>query len=399
MVAARPRRRMVRWTPVRPVGLRNVGTSRPRSLAARPSERAASANRIVRVGGYVFIAAKVRFLPSPTILIRGCDNGPVANSPNDGTDVGDSRITDLNPAQQAVLDELGAPAAERPEFPDDLRHHLRTAIETAVEPLLDDLPASDDLFVNKHRLGRVHGCEARFVAEEAEDFAWSVPIARGTITHKAVELAINWRREIEPPVLVDEALARYEQDSGDFGRWLQGCSEVERAELRSDSLDAFTKFIECFPPLKPGWRPVTESRLRAELCNGRLILAGKSDLTLGAADGLRAGKVIIDFKTGGFAPVHLDDLRFYALIETLRMGVPPRLVASYYLDQARLVPETVTEDLLRATVARLVDGVRILMELTHGGRPPGTMPSPACRWCALIDDCGDGRTHLAGDHD
>ena len=285
MVAARPRRRMVRWTPVRPVGLRNVGTSRPRSLAARPSERAASANRIVRVGGYVFIAAMVRFLPSPTILIRGCDNDPVENSPNDGTDVDDSRITDLNPAQQAVLDELGAPAAERPEFPDDLRHHLRTAIETAVEPLLDDLPAGDDLFVNKHRLGRVHGCEARFVAEEAEDFAWSVPIARGTITHKAVELAINWRREIEPPVLVDEALARYEQDSGDFGRWLQRCSEVERAELRSDSLDAFTKFIECFPPLKPGWRPVTESRLRAELCNGRLILAGKSDLTLGAAAG------------------------------------------------------------------------------------------------------------------
>ena len=105
-------------------------------------------------------------------------------------------------------------------------------------------------------------------------------------------------------------------------RELAGLTEglVERAELRSDSLDAFTKFVECFPPLKPKWRPVTESRLRAELCDGRLILAGKSDLTLGAADGLRAGKVIIDFKTGGFAPVHLDDLRFYALIETLRMA-------------------------------------------------------------------------------
>ncbi|MCS5678379.1 MAG: hypothetical protein NZ603_00565, partial [Acidimicrobiales bacterium] len=112
----------------------------------------------------------------------------------------------LNPAQQAVIDELGAPATERPEFSGDLRHHLRAAVETAVEPYLDALPASDDLFVSKHRLGRVHGCEARFVAEEAEDFAWSVPIARGTITHKAVELAINWRREIEPPVLVDEAL-------------------------------------------------------------------------------------------------------------------------------------------------------------------------------------------------
>ena len=389
MVAALPRRRMLRWMPAKPGGLLNVGTSRSRSLAARPSERAASAKRIVSGGGVVIFNPIGNSLPSTAILPKGCDNGRVDD---------DARPTaHLNPAQQAVIDELGAPATERPEFPDDLRHHLRAAIETAVEPYLDALPASDDLFVSKHRLGRVHGCEARFVAEEAEDFAWSVPIARGTITHKAVELAINWRREIEPPVLVDEALARCEEDSGDFGRWLRGCTEVERAELRSDSLDAFTKFVECFPPLKPSWRPVTESRLRAELCDGRLVLAGKSDLTLGAADGLRAGKVIIDFKTGGFAPVHLDDLRFYALIETLRMGVPPRLLASYYLDQAHLVPEAVTEDLLRATVARLVDGVRILMELLHGGRPPGRLPSPACRWCPLLDDCDDGLAHLADD--
>jgi len=77
--------------------------------------------------------------------------------------------------------------------------------------------------------------------------------------------------------------------------------------------------------------------------------------------------------------------------------VPPRLLASYYLDQAHLVPEAVTEDLLRATVARLVDGVRILMELLHGGRPPGKLPSSACRWCPLLDDCDDGLAHLADD--
>ena len=70
--------------------------------------------------------------------------------------------------------------------------------------------------------------------------------------------------------------------------------------------------------------------------------------------------------------------------------MPPRLLASYYLDQAHLVPEAVTEDLLRATVARLVDGARILMELLHGGRPP-------CRWCPLLDDCDDGLAHLADD--
>ena len=196
-------------------------------------------------------------------------------------------------------------------------------------------------------------------------------------------------------MLVDEALARYEADRGSLGHWLRGCSEVERAELRSESLDAFTKYLECWPPLKPAWRPVTESRMRAELCGGRLILAGKVDLTLGSASGQRAGKVIVDLKTGGSLPVHREDLRFYALIETLRIGVPPRLLASYYLDQAQFVPEAVTEDTLMASVARLTDGVGRLVELLHGGRTPNRIPGPPCHWCPVYDTCDEGRAHRA----
>ena len=65
-----------------------------------------------------------------------------------------STDADLNPAQQAVLDQLGASADQRPQFADDLRHHLRSAIETAVEPHLDGLPAGEDLFV--HKLSLIH---------------------------------------------------------------------------------------------------------------------------------------------------------------------------------------------------------------------------------------------------
>ena len=139
----------------------------------------------------------------------------------------------LNPAQREVLDQLGAPPGDRPVFAEDLRYHLRAALETAAEPHLDALPDSEDLFVTKHRLAMVHGCEARFLAEETTSFEWRVPLARGTIVHKAVELSVNWRREKEPAILVDEALSRFEADSDDFGRWLRGCSEADRAELRS----------------------------------------------------------------------------------------------------------------------------------------------------------------------
>ena len=156
-----------------------------------------------------------------------------------------------------------------------------------------------------------------------------------------------------------------------------------------------SKFIECWPDLKPAWRPVTESRVRAELCDNRLILAGKVDLSLGVAQGHRAGKVIIDLKTGGFVPVHREDLRFYALVETLRIGVPPRLIASYYLDQAHFVSEEVSEDTLTATIARVSDGVGRLMALLHRGEEPNKLPGPACRWCPLLETCDEGQAHLA----
>ena len=215
------------------------------------------------------------------------------------------------------------------------------------------------------------------------------------MVHKAIELAVHWRREFEPPTLVDEALARLEAEDRGLGHWLQGVSEAERAELRSLAVDSFTKFLECWPPLRPAWRPVTESRLRAELCDGRVILDGKVDLSLGTAHGRTAGKVIVDFKTGTSLPVHREDLRFYAMVETLRIGVPPRMLSSYYLDRGYPISETVSLETLEATVARVADGVGRLIELRHGGRTPNRVPGPPCRWCPAYDDCDVGQAHRA----
>ena len=300
----------------------------------------------------------------------------------------------LNPAQQEVLDQLGATPDERPRFDKVLRHELRRVLDDGIEPLLDDLPADDDVFVSKHKLGMVMGCERRFVAEEEAPFAWSVPIARGTVAHKAIELSIHWRREPEPLVLVDEAISRLAEGTDGMGDWLQTVTEVERAELRAEANDRVVKFLECWPPLKTSWRPVTESRLRLDLFD-RVILSGKVDLALGQADGDRAGKVLIDLKTGGFSPQHLDDVRFYALVETIRLGTPPRRVATYYLDQGRFVPEDVTEGQLHAAAARVVDGVRRIVELAAGQRQPNVVPGPVCHWCPAQDDCDEGRRHLA----
>ncbi|MFN8041576.1 MAG: PD-(D/E)XK nuclease family protein [Acidimicrobiales bacterium] len=300
-----------------------------------------------------------------------------------------------NPAQEEVVELLGAGPEQRPTFDAGLRVELRAMLEDELEPVVADL--DEPLWVAKRDLAGVHGCEVRHLAEGESRFAWSPPLARGAVTHKAIELSVSWRGERIPGDLVDEAIARLGASEASLADWLSTCDDGDLAELRSAAVERVTAFVECFPPLRSRWYPVTEAKLRAELLEGRLVLAGKVDLSLGKADGTTAGKVLIDLKTGGFAPSHLDDLRYYALVETLRLGTPPRKLASYYLDGARAHPEDVTEDLLEAAARRVVAGATRLVELRRDPSVARTRPGPACRWCALSATCDDGRRFLDGD--
>ena len=63
----------------------------------------------------------------------------------------DANIQDLNPAQKAVLDQLGSAPDDRPVFAEDIGHHVRRALETAAEPYLSSLPSNQDLFLSKQR--------------------------------------------------------------------------------------------------------------------------------------------------------------------------------------------------------------------------------------------------------
>lgn len=300
-----------------------------------------------------------------------------------------------SPAQQQVIDLLGRPPAPI-VFDAALRADLLAFLEDEVAPLAPLLDG-DPLWVSKHALASVHGCEALHVATVGE-FAWSVANVRGSVAHKAIELSVFWRGEPQPGVLASEALERVADGDAGASRFLQGLGEADRAQLLGEVNALVATFLECFPPLKPEWRPVAESRSRVGLLDGLVVLSGKVDLTLGAALGQEARKVIVDLKSGAAAVVHRDDLRFYALVETLKLGVPPRKLASYYLDAGRAQPEDVTVDLLHAAARRTADGIRKLAELRAGQRPPAVRAGPSCRWCPLHATCPEGMLHLeAGD--
>ena len=135
----------------------------------------------------------------------------------------------------------------------------------------------------------------------------------------------------EPADLVDEAIARLAEDESGLGDFVAALSPGDEADLRGGALDSVTHFVESFPPLDRRWRPVVESTIRWPVA-GPIQLRGKVDLVIGPPRGAESTKVLIDLKTGNTAEVHRHDLRFYALIETLVRSVPPRKLASFYLD-------------------------------------------------------------------
>src|SRR5436305_11944599 len=110
----------------------------------------------------------------------------------------------LTPAQEstlAVLRKSGDPLVFDEAFIQELRDEATEAFAAFTDRL-----DGDTVFVNKHTLAAIFGCEAQFMAPD--EFQWSPSRARGQVAHRAIQLLINWRGEPSPGELVDEAIAR-----------------------------------------------------------------------------------------------------------------------------------------------------------------------------------------------
>ena len=300
-----------------------------------------------------------------------------------------SPISRLTPAQESTLDLLrrsGDALVFSEAFVKELREE---ALETFAH--FADRLDGDTIFVTKHTLAGVFGCEAQFLAPD--EFEWTPARARGQVSHRAIQLLINWRGEPEPGELVDEAIARLVNEEKGLTPWLESLGQGDLADLRAMSSDHVTKFMECFPPLDARSRPVTESSTQWPV-DGPILLRGRADLTMGKPFERESRKLIVDLKTGRVIARHREDLRFYAIVETLSRQVPPRKLASFYLDAAQPIVEDVTESLLRSTLRRTLDGVNALIELKVEGRPPSKSPGASCRWCPLAIGCDEGQTYL-----
>jgi hypothetical protein len=296
----------------------------------------------------------------------------------------------LTDPQRRTLDRLIG-TGERPVFAVDLRQRLVDRIESAAR----ELELGEPLWIGKEALNQLARCEGRFAARlQGEDppFEHSANTASGVLVHKAIEVDVGSRDALEPHAVATTAAARLTEREERFAEYWRERSSVEQDELLMDVVRKVTLFQASFPPLRELRRemaPVTELPVKAPLLGGDLTLSGKVDLVLGVPDRLepcRATRLAVDLKTGGAWPEYAEDMRFYALLLTLRFGVPPYRVASLFLDSGEWQSEEVSEEILLHAADRVVAAARTAGAVL-AGREPRLTPGAWCGWCPRAFTC------------
>ena len=197
-------------------------------------------------------------------------------------DAGDAATT-LTPVQIRTLDALrrsGEPLVFDPDIVADIRTEMRVALDDFAERLRPN----QEVFISKHKIATALDCEEFHVLPD--DFEWKPATAKGQVAHRAIQLLLSWRGEANPSDLVDEAMARLADEERGIGAWIAGLSPADEADLRGQSVERLTKFMESFPPLDRRANPVTEAAARWPN-EGPILLQARVDLMIGRPVGQR----------------------------------------------------------------------------------------------------------------
>lgn len=308
------------------------------------------------------------------------------------------------PAQERLRDELLGWHAPRPPADHELRNELRARIEDGIAPVLDLVPDGELLFVSKSRLDAL-ACDGRFLDALVDDFSWNVNVARGKLAHRAIEF--DWRtgRGYSAPAIVEHAWQAFIREGNGLGEYLSELQGVEAAQLHTDAEYLVNEFRDTWPSIPEAATIRLETSMQVTFGQPRSVkVSGTPDLLLGGVHRDELRMLLVDFKTGmRKEDLERQEMRFYALLSTLKSGVPPFRWAIYYVTEGAWIVEDYDPNLLRTAADRLVDGVLRIGRLSYRTPPEDQLRLRAgayCNWCGRRETCGEyaqSRARLAAE--
>jgi hypothetical protein len=130
---------------------------------------------------------------------------------------------------------------------------------------------------------------------------------------------------------------------------------ARRSALQSELSGHARQIASMWPPLCASWHPRTGEKVAIPLCGRKIILSATVDLAIGPQASTDASVCIVGIETAPPRRSHEIDMRYCALVETLRSGAPPSRVGKFYTQSGQFRIEPVNEHLLVSALLETVD--------------------------------------------
>jgi hypothetical protein len=242
------------------------------------------------------------------------------------------------------------------------------------------------LWIGKSQISTVRRCEGQTLAEATAPRRMGLhpSTAVGIVSHRAIQIA-HTHPGLPIKAYVDEAVAGARNETA-FGEFWEQAGLSGQSDLLTTSISKVAAFLDSWPLLSPAWTPRFEESIQARL--GKLTLSTRVDLVIGRprSNGQQT-MLLCDLKSGAIADYHQDEASFYALVATLRNGVPPWRSVVYSLASGEYTDPDVTPARLLDTAAVVVDAVVRYVDVLTEAREPVLTPERYCLWCPAKDTC------------
>ena len=292
----------------------------------------------------------------------------------------------LNSTQRRTFDQLLAIGGPRPTCPPGLPERLRETILAGTSQALSSW-SDRQLYLTKSQMLTALRCEGQVLAYAAAPQGGSTmraPTAVGIVSHRAIQIA-HTSPGLPIRHYVTEAIAAACAEA-QFGSYWSDAPEGVKSDLIMQMVSRVTNFLDSWPPLDDRWTPRFEEPLQARV--GKLVLSARADLVLGRPRANRQQSMLYcDLKSSGLHDTHEAEGRFYALVATLRHGVPPFRSTVYSLASGDYTDPDVTTDTLMASAEQVVSAVNAIVAVMMEQRRPALAPGQHCSWCPVGATC------------